>query len=130
MRGRTASTRWSAVLDSEDAPALARFYVDLLGWRVRSEEADWVTIESGDGDGNLTFQTNESYVPPVWPGLRGDQQMQVHLDFEVRDLEAAVRDALEMGARLADYRPQDDVRTLVDPSGHVFDLWLNPAQPG
>ena len=55
--------------------------------------------------------------------------MQLHLDFEVRDLQGAVRDALALGAQLAEYQPQDDVRTLLDPSGHIFDLWLNPAEP-
>jgi catechol 2,3-dioxygenase-like lactoylglutathione lyase family enzyme len=129
MRGRTHSTRWSAVLDSADAGALAAFYVNLLGWRIRSEEPDWVTIEPGDGSGYLAFQTNDAYVPPVWPAGPGDQQMQFHLDFEVRDLRAAIEDALELGARLADFQPQDDVRTLIDPAGHVFDLWLNPEEP-
>ncbi len=129
MRGRTRSTRWSAVLDSKDAQLLARFYLDLLGWRVRSEEPGWVTIEAGDGSGYLAFQTNEEYVPPVWPAGSNDQQMQFHLDFEVRDLDGAVEDALKRGARLADYQPQDHVRALIDPAGHVFDLWLNPAEP-
>jgi len=129
MRGRTHSTRWSAVLDSADAGALAAFYVNLLGWRIRSEEPDWVTIEPGDGSGYLAFQTNDAYVPPVWPAGPGDQQMQFHLDFEVRDLRAAIGDARELGARLADFQPQDDVRTLIDPAGHVFDLWLNPEEP-
>jgi hypothetical protein len=129
MRGRTSSTRWSAVLDSADAQLLARFYLDLLGWRVRSEERHWVTIEPDGGSGYLAFQTNEAYVPPVWPAGPGDQQMQFHLDFEVRDLGGAVEDALELGARLADFQPQEDVRTLIDPAGHVFDLWLNPAEP-
>jgi hypothetical protein len=129
MRGRTSSTRWSAVLDSNDAQVLARFYRQLLGWRVRSEERDWVTIEAGDGTGYLAFQTNGTHVPPVWPAGPEDQQMQIHLDFEVRDLTAAVEDALKLGARLADHQPQDDVRTLIDPAGHIFDLWLNPTEP-
>jgi len=117
------------VLDSRDANLLARFYLDLLGWRVRSEAPGWVTIEPGDGSGYLAFQTNEGYEPPVWPAGPGDQQMQFHLDFEVRDLEAAVEDALRLGARLAEYQPQNDVRALIDPAGHVFDLWLNPTEP-
>jgi catechol 2,3-dioxygenase-like lactoylglutathione lyase family enzyme len=117
------------VLDSRDANLLARFYLDLLGWRVRSEAPGWVTIEPGDGSGYLAFQTNAGYEPPVWPAGPGDQQMQFHLDFEVRDLEAAVEDALRLGARLAEYQPQYDVRALIDPAGHVFDLWLNPTEP-
>ena len=130
MRGRTSSTRWSAVLDSRDANDLAEFYCELLDWQIRSEEPGWVTIEPGDGSGYLAFQTNETYVPPVWPAGPGDPQMQFHLDFEVRDLEGAVADALTLGARLADFQPQDDVRAMLDPAGHVFDLWLNPVEPG
>jgi catechol 2,3-dioxygenase-like lactoylglutathione lyase family enzyme len=129
MRGRTSTTRWSAVLDCADAQALSRFYLDLLGWQVRSDEPGWVTIDPGDGSGYLAFQTNDTYLPPVWPAGAGDQQMQFHLDFEVRDLDGAVADAVGLGARLAEHQPQDDVRVLLDPAGHVFDLWLNPDEP-
>jgi len=42
--------------------------------------------------------------------------MMMHLDFEVVDLEAAVTQALEVGAELAAYQPQQDVRVLLDPA--------------
>jgi hypothetical protein len=36
----------------------------------------------------------------------------------------AVADAVEVGATLAAYQPQDDVRVLLDPAGHPFCLYL------
>ncbi len=53
----------------------------------------------------------------------GAQQMMMHLDFEVVDLDAAVAHALEVGAELADYQPQEDVCVLLDPAGHPFCLY-------
>lgn len=45
------------------------------------------------------------------------------------DLAAAVAvaaeavEAVEAGATLAEVQPQDDVRVLLDPEGHLFCLW-------
>ena len=46
----------------------------------------------------------------------GKQGMQLHLDIEVSDLAAATEHALELGATLAEFQPQDDVRVLLDPA--------------
>lgn len=40
------------------------------------------------------------------------------------DLQAAVAHALELGATIADYQPQQTVRVLLDPAGHPFCLYL------
>ena len=45
--------------------------------------------------------------------------------FAVDDLEDAVTDAIELGAKLAEFQPQDDVRVLLDPAGHPFCLYLD-----
>ncbi len=127
MRGRSESEWWGAVLDCPDAPALARFYADLLGWRVGKEEPDWATIAPGEGVAYVGFQTSPEYVPPVWPPEPGRQQMQMHLDIEVDDLRAAVEDALAAGARLADHQPQENVRVMLDPAGHPFCLYLGES---
>ena len=50
--------------------------------------------------------------------------MQLHLDIEVDDLEAAVAIATEAGAKVADFQPQDDFRVCLDPAGHPFCLWV------
>jgi catechol 2,3-dioxygenase-like lactoylglutathione lyase family enzyme len=112
------------VLDSPDPRALAGFYARLLGWTVRADEPDWVTLKPPyDGPG-LSFQTETLYVQPTWPAAAGDQQMMVHLDIEVDDLEAAGAHAIAAGARLAEFQPQEHVRVYLDPAGHPFCLWV------
>jgi hypothetical protein len=49
--------------------------------------------------------------------------MQMHIEVEVSDLAAATEHAIELGARLAEHQPQDDVRVLLDPAGHPFCLY-------
>jgi hypothetical protein len=63
------------------------------------------------------------YTPPVWPSEPGKQHITVHLDIEVRDLDAAVSWAIEAGAALTSFQPQEHVRVLLDPAGHPFCLF-------
>jgi hypothetical protein len=49
--------------------------------------------------------------------------MQMHLDIAVDDLASAVARATELGALVDAYQPQDDVRVLRDPDGHLFCLF-------
>jgi catechol 2,3-dioxygenase-like lactoylglutathione lyase family enzyme len=85
--------------------------------------ADWVTLRPEDASAGLSFQLEAHYRPPVWPEQPGEQQMLMHLDLLVPDLAAAVAVAIEAGARLAEFQPQDDVRVLFDPAGHPFCLF-------
>jgi hypothetical protein len=116
----------AAVLDSADANALAEFYHRLLGasWVLRSDEVGWATLRSADGGAGLSFQTEVAYVRPVWPAGPGDQQMMVHLDIEVDDLDLAGSYAIAGGAVLAEFQPQEGVRVYLDPAGHPFCLWV------
>ena len=114
----------ATVLGAPDPKALALFYQRLLGWPIGSDEPDWVTLRPGDGSPGLSFQLEAEHAPPTWPAGAGDQQMQLHLDIEVDDLDAAVATAVEAGARVAAFQPQDDVRVLLDPAGHPFCLWV------
>ena len=120
------------VLDAPDALALAGFYQRLLGWKMVEREgprtgypsADgWAKLRSPNGDYKLEFQWEESYRRPVWPPVDGEQQMMVHLDIAVDDLDAGVAWALEVGATLADHQPQEGVRVMLDPAGHPFCLF-------
>ncbi|MFC4471505.1 VOC family protein [Streptomyces xiangluensis] len=122
----------TVVLDAHDAHQLADFYVRLLGYEVRADEPHWVLVGPTDGDGvSLAFETEREYVPPVWPTRKpGDQQMMLHLDIEVDDLVGETARAVAEGATLADHQPQDDVRVLLDPSGHPFCLWTQTGQSG
>jgi catechol 2,3-dioxygenase-like lactoylglutathione lyase family enzyme len=117
-------TLTAVVLDSPDARALAAFYRRLLGWTVNKDEPGWVTLRAPDGRSGLSFQTEPAYVRPTWPAGPGTQQMMMHLDIEVDDLDAAGAHAGEAGAVLAEHQPQDDVRVYLDPAGHPFCLWV------
>ena len=129
MEQRPRFTVTGVVLDSPDARELAGFYRRLLGWRTAEDEPDWVTLRSPDGGTGLSFQTEGAYVRPQWPAGPGDQQMMVHLDIKVDDLETAGDYAVSAGATLADFQPQPDVRVYLDPGGHPFCLWREPS-PG
>lgn len=114
----------ATVLDSPDARELAAFYQRLLGWQdVNDAEDYWVMMRSPDGTSRLSFQTEPEYVRPVWPSTRNDQQMMLHLDIAVDNLRDAVAWAIEVGAELAEWQPQDDVRVMLDPAGHPFCLF-------
>ncbi|MFI0721716.1 VOC family protein [Streptomyces sp. NPDC021224] len=89
---------WGVVLEAPDPAALARFYVRVLGWRIDKEEPDWVAIAPEEGVAYLAFQRSADYVPPVRPARDGAPRITMHLDFEVTDLDAAVADALSLGA--------------------------------
>jgi predicted enzyme related to lactoylglutathione lyase len=117
-------TLTATVLDAPDARDLAGFYQRLLGWQIRDEEQDWVTLRAPGGGAGLSFQTEKVYARPTWPTGPDDQQMMTHLDIEVDDLDAAGAHAAAAGATLAAYQPQDDVRVYLDPAGHPFCLWI------
>ncbi|GGK75816.1 glyoxalase [Sphaerisporangium melleum] len=112
------------VLGAPDARELAAFYRRLLGWDVTQDEPDWVKLVPPGGGPGLSFQTEAVYVRPTWPAGPGDQQMMIHLDIEVDDLDAAGAHAAAAGATLAGFQPQDDVRVYLDPAGHPFCLFL------
>ena len=118
------------VLGTPDPQGLARFYQRLLGWPLRDDEPDWATLRPTDGSTGLSFQREADHVPPVWPPQPGTQQMQVHLDLQVDDLDAASALAEEAGARLLATRSDEheEVRTFADPAGHPFCLFT-PAAP-
>jgi catechol 2,3-dioxygenase-like lactoylglutathione lyase family enzyme len=115
----------TVVLDCPDAHELADFYGKLLGWPVTLSEPDWVLLRAPDGGTGLSFQSEVDYRPPVWPEGPGEQQKMLHLDIRVDDLDEAGTHALDVGARLAEYQPQDDVRVYFDPAGHPFCLFIH-----
>jgi hypothetical protein len=112
------------VLDAPDPRELGRFYQRLTGWSVITDEPDWYKIAPTGTRNGISFQTEPSYVPPVWPSTREHQQMQLHLDLRVDDLPSACAHAEQCGAKLADFQPQDDVRVYLDPVGHPFCLFV------
>ena len=120
MALRTKTEWWGVVLDAPDGQELAQFYARLLGWEVFN----------GDGGGAAVAPAKDTgyYVRPVWPAAPGQPQMSMHLDIEVEDLEEAVAHAVEVGAEVAAYQPQETVRVMLDPAGHPFCLYLDPSE--
>lgn len=119
---------WGVVLEAPDASALARFYAELLGWSVTHED---------DTDATMARRRCGVHRVPDLPGVRrarlagsgGAPTDDDALDVGVADLEAAVADAIELGARIADHQPQDTVRVMLDPAGHPFCLYLDVEDP-
>jgi predicted enzyme related to lactoylglutathione lyase len=122
--GVTPQIRLNAtVLGAPDPRALANFYQQLLGWERGADEPEWVTLRPPILGTGLSFQLESDYVFPVWPPKPGEQQMMVHLDIAVDDLDAGVAHALKLGACLADEQRQAGVRVMLDPAGHPFCLF-------
>jgi hypothetical protein len=128
MLGRTNKHWWGVVIDAPEPMALARFYAELMDWKIVKNDPDFVGIAPmGDHVEYFAFQRSAEYVPPVWPPQDGQQQMMAHLDLEVPDLDAAEAAAVRAGARVADFQPQDSVRVMLDPAGHPFCLYVDSS---
>jgi catechol 2,3-dioxygenase-like lactoylglutathione lyase family enzyme len=117
------------VLGSPDPIRLAEFYERLMGWPIVEREGDapgeegWAKIRSEEAGIKFEFQYEPFHRRAVWPPVEGEQQMQIHLDIGVPDLAEGVARALAAGASEAAHQPQEDVRVMLDPDGHVFCLF-------
>ncbi len=120
------------VIDAADPIALAHFYERLLGWQITDQEGPrpgspptdgWAMLRPESRQTKLEFQWEPHYRAPIWPAAEGEQQMMLHIDIAVADLDAGVAWAVECGARVAEHQPQEDVRVMLDPEGHPFCLF-------
>jgi hypothetical protein len=114
---------WGVVLEAPDPHALLVFWSAILDKPIYDEGESGGVLDLQEGVAYLSVQKADVYEPPVWPPEPGKPGMQLHLDIEVSDLAAAVEHAVELGATVADFQPQDDVRVLLDPAGHPFCLY-------
>lgn len=128
-KARSMTTTLGAfVLGTPDPPALADFYRTLLGWQEVHRAPEWVRLKAPERERpGLSFQLEVDHTPPTWPQRPGTQQMQAHLDLLVDDLEEETERACALGATLEEHQPQQDVRVLRDPHGHLFCLFLPGA---
>jgi len=118
------ATYTGAVLDAPDAQALADFYQRLLDWEYEENSPGWVVLRAPDGTARLSFQRARLYRRPAWPAVDGRQQMMAHLDIEVDNLATETERAVGLGAEVAGFQPQEQVRVCLDPAGHPFCLWV------
>src|SRR3954452_22296872 len=98
MDGRPRLILAGITLDASDARELAAFYHRLLGWTGITDEPERIVLGAPNGGPSLSFQTEKAYVRPVWAARAGLQQMSVHLDIQVDDLDAAGDHARRAGA--------------------------------
>lgn len=109
------------MVDCGDGRRLQQFYGELLGWE-QCELFAKPAVRSAEGIVFL-FAEEEGYVPPVWPEEEGQQQKQMHFDFQVKDVAKAVKRAESLGAVKAGAQFGGDVfTTMLDPAGHPFCL--------
>ncbi len=113
---------WGTAIEAPDPAALARFYSTLLGWPIGHEEPGTSILAAPEGSIYVVFQQASDYERPVWPTEPGRQRPMMHFDFQVGDLDAAVAEALALGAALAEHPSQPNIRVLIDPAGHPFCL--------
>jgi predicted enzyme related to lactoylglutathione lyase len=119
MSNPAVPTFGSVAIDCPDPAALAGFYGRLLDWPVPADaDGDWVNLEPPGGGPVIAFQRAVGFVAPTWPAP--DVQQQLHIDFDVTDLDAAHERAVALGARLLD--TQQTFRVYADPVGHPFCL--------
>jgi predicted enzyme related to lactoylglutathione lyase len=107
-------------LDCPDPLGLARFYSDLTGWAVADDsDAGWAQLDGSAGP-TIAFQGVADHRPPQWPDSEHPQQL--HLDFDVADLDAGEAAVLAIGATKAEHQPGESFRVFLDPAGHPFCL--------
>jgi len=110
----------SVMIDCPDDKKLRAFYAGLTGWDQNFHESVLVA----ENRMIVCFmQSDFKYIPPVWPEMPFRQQKQMHFNFQVDDLPAAVAEAIRLGA----VKPRQQYGgnqfiTLLDPEGHPFCL--------
>lgn len=110
-------------LDCPNPESLAAFYSAITGWPLAPvEEDDWLELVS-DGGATIAFQRVADHQPPDWP--TGARPQQLHLDFDVDDLDAAEAEIVALGAVKVAHQPKPHFwRVFLDPAGHPFCLVL------
>ena len=98
---------------------MIHFYTRLLGMTLETEEDYAFPYLQGDGFG-ITLQPGDDYLPPTWPTNERGQQL--HVDYMVKDLPAAVAYAKSLGAAESAQQYSERWHVLLDPAGHPFCL--------
>ncbi|MEU9150204.1 VOC family protein [Streptomyces sp. NPDC048417] len=107
-------------LDCPDPPALAAFYQQATGLEPHPKsDADFAGL-NGEHGLLIGFQRVDDYRAPRWPEQTVPQQL--HLCFDVVDLDETETRLLELGAGKPEHQPHEAARArvLTDPAGHPF----------
>ncbi|MCD9142299.1 VOC family protein [Streptomyces albireticuli] len=109
-----ASSLYSIVIDAHDLRSQARFWCDVLDWRVLYADDLEVTIGA-----DVTATPGLTFVP-VKEGKAIKNRL--HIDLNPDDRDAEVERILALGARRADVGQGPDVTWVVleDPEGNEF----------
>lgn len=119
------SSRIAALsLDAADAPALAAFWCEVLGWQVVDQDETGVSIAAADGSG----PTMDLLVVPEPKRVKN----RLHLDLRADGSTTAqeLDRLLDLGAVRADIGQGPDVSwvVLADPEGNEFCLLSRTVQ--
>ena len=109
------SSRWyTVVIDSLDPAALARFWVEALGYQIVDESPDEVAIAKDEH----TYPALV-FVPVPEPKTVKNR---LHIDLNPDDRDAEVERLIALGATRADVGQGDEVTwvVLADPEGNEF----------
>jgi predicted enzyme related to lactoylglutathione lyase len=108
-----ASDWYTIVIDAHDPPALARFWADVLGYRVVFEDVEEVVIaKAGDAYPGISFVPGEE---------QKTVKNRLHIDLNPEDQYAEVSRLLALGAKRVNIG-QGNVTWVVlsDPEGNEF----------
>ncbi|MDP6665933.1 MAG: VOC family protein [Dehalococcoidia bacterium] len=103
----------STAIDVNDLELEKKFWQTVLGVEIAAEPADYVFFKPQPGCSALTLQK-------VPEGKTGKNR--VHLDLEVSDLDATVRQLEKLGASVVRPKPTEGFQWVVmaDPEGNEF----------
>ncbi|MFV0352301.1 MAG: VOC family protein [Oscillospiraceae bacterium] len=110
-------------IDCADAHRAREFYAELTGWE-KTIAFDCLALKAYNDMILLFVETDDvPYNPPLWPEEPGKQQKQMHFNFQVDDLAAAVEEAICLGASKAAVQfGGNHFVTMLDTEGHPFCL--------
>ena len=112
--------RWQAIcIDTTDPAPLARWWADLLGWRLTHEDDDEVVLEPPAGSPEDGVSPDILFLRVPEPKTVKDR---LHIDLRPEDQAAEVARAEAMGATRVDIGQGDDVSCVVlaDREGNEF----------
>jgi predicted enzyme related to lactoylglutathione lyase len=105
---------YTVVIDSEDPAVLARFWAEVLDWKIVYEQPDEVVIA----------QAEDTYPGLVFGSVPERKQVKnrLHIDLAPEDRDAEVERVVALGATRADIGQNDEVTwvVLADPEGNEF----------